>query len=183
MIGQKCKKTFIDLFSGIGGFRLALEKKGLKCVFSSEIDEAAKDVYEKNFGDRPSGDIRKIKASDIPQHDILCGGFPCQSFSQSGHNKGFQDDNGKLFFEIIRIAYCCRPSILLLENVPQILRSRKKPINTILKKIDQIGYWVYPMLLNASHYGVPQSRSRVYFICIRRDLNICLLYTSPSPRD
>ena len=109
---------FIDLFCGIGGFHLALSAFGAKCVFASDIDNEARKIYQKNFGLCPQGDIRKIANIDIPRHDILCGGFPCQSFSVSGSQAGFDDEKvGKLFFEIVRIADFHKPKIIFLENV------------------------------------------------------------------
>ncbi len=108
--------TFIDLFAGIGGFRIALESMGANCVFSSEIDKFAREVYKNNFGDLPSGDIRLINENDIPNHDILCAGFPCQAFSISGKQKGFSDSRGTLFFDMIRIVKAKQPKMLFLEN-------------------------------------------------------------------
>ena len=104
---------FIDLFCGIGGFRIALEKEGCECVFSSEIDTHASEAYYKNFNETPQGDITKISEKEIPAHDILCAGFPCQSFSLAGHHGGFQDPRGQLFFEIIRIAKYHKPLSLI----------------------------------------------------------------------
>lgn len=167
------RENFIDLFCGIGGFRVALEKKGLKCVFSSDIDEKVQETYEKNFGERPYGDIRKINEEEIPPHDILCAGFPCQSFSIVGNKKGFEDNRGNLFFEIVRIAEYHRPSILLLENVPHILSiDNGKVIRCIEEEIRKLGYSFTHSLLNASYFGIPQARKRVYFVCIRKDLSI-----------
>ncbi len=169
---------FIDLFAGIGGFRVALERRGLECVFSSEIDEHAMDVYERNFGERPHGDITQIKARDIPDHDILCGGFPCQSFSISGKRGGLMSN--RLFYEIVRVAEYHKPRILLLENVENILNvDNRRTIETIERKLDEIGYKTHRSLLNASHYGIPQSRKRVYFVCLRKD--IALDYEMPKP--
>jgi len=108
---------FIDLFCGIGGFHLALNSFGAECVFASDIDKNARTVYVSNFGIEPKGDITKIRNKDIPAHDILCAGFPCQPFSISGNQKGFNDPRGKLFYQIIRIARYHRPKIILLENV------------------------------------------------------------------
>jgi len=163
---------FIDLFCGVGGFRLALERQGLKCVFSSEIDHIAQQVYETNFGERPSGDITKISESTIPSHDILCAGFPCQSFSISGSQAGFTDTRGQLFFEIIRIAKYHRPSILLLENVKNIQQiNGGLVIKAIEKAIDDLGYHLHLLQLNSSFFGIPQSRERVYFVAIRKDLH------------
>jgi DNA (cytosine-5)-methyltransferase 1 len=162
-------KTFIDLFAGIGGFRVALEKQGLTCAFSSEIDEEASRVYYNNFKEKPYGDITTINEKDIPSHDILCAGFPCQSFSISGNHTGFKDNRGLLFYDIVRIAAYHKPPLLLLENVRNILTIDKgNVLRTIRKELEGIGYTVYYSLLNASYYGIPQSRSRVYFTCLRK---------------
>jgi len=159
---------FIDLFCGIGGFRLALEKRGLECVFSSDIDTYAQEAYKQNFGEKPSGDITKISEKNIPHHDILCGGFPCQPFSISGKMEGTTDPRGKLFFEIVRIAKYHKPKIMLLENVKNILTiDNGNVIRTIEKELKDIGYVLHKHLLNASFFGVPQSRERVYFVAIK----------------
>lgn len=161
--------TFIDLFAGIGGFRTALEKKGMKCVFSSDIDEKAQEAYFKNFGETPKGDITEIHEKKIPSHDILCAGFPCQSFSISGQSKGFDDDRGRLFYEIVRIANYHQPHVLLLENVKNILTiDNGSVIKTIEAKLDEIGYTLNKHILNASYFGIPQSRERVYFVGLRK---------------
>ena len=110
------KIKFIDLFCGIGGFRMALESFGAKCVFSSDFDKDCQKVYELNFDEKPIGDIKEIKNKDVPNHDILCAGFPCQPFSISGKQKGFKDDRGNLFFDIARIVRAKKPKILILEN-------------------------------------------------------------------
>ena len=172
--------TFIDLFAGIGGFRVALEKHGLTCVFSSEIDEEASRVYHENFREKPHGDITTISEKDIPAHDILCAGFPCQSFSISGNHTGFKDDRGQLFYDIVRIAKYHKPPLLLLENVKNILRVHDGDVfRTIRNELDRIGYTVFPSVLNASHYGIPQSRSRVYFTCLRKGIG--LRFEEPEP--
>jgi len=159
---------FIDLFCGIGGFRLALDKRGLECVFSSDIDVYAQEAYKRNFGEKPSGDIMEISAKNIPSHDILCGGFPCQPFSISGKMEGTTDPRGQLFFEIIRIAKYHKPKIMLLENVKNILTIDKgNVIRTIEKELKDIGYVLHKHLLNASFFGVPQARERVYFVAIK----------------
>jgi len=164
--------SFIDLFCGIGGFRLALERHGLKCVFSSEIDPVAQQVYKTNFGEHPCGDITKIAETHIPPHDILCAGFPCQSFSISGSQGGFADTRGQLFFEIIRIAKYHKPSILLLENVKNIQQiDGGLVLKAIETAINDIGYHLHILRLNSSIFGIPQSRERVYFVAIRKDLH------------
>ena len=164
-------KTFVDLFAGIGGFRVALERQGLKCVFSSEIDKKAQIAYFQNFGDEAWGDIRLIHAAEIPPHDILCAGFPCQSFSLSGYRKSFSDRRGRLFFEIIRIAKHHNPKIILMENVPGILHAEKgEAFKRIYSEIEASGYKMNHYLLNSGFFGIPQSRKRIYFVAIRDDL-------------
>lgn len=158
--------TFIDLFAGIGGFRQALETYGAKCVFSSEIDKYAQETYEMNYHEMPKGDITKIKNEDIPPHNIICAGFPCQPFSVSGKQKGFKDERGTLFFEIYRIAKYHQPEILFLENVANLKKHNDcQTIEVMKNKLREIGYIVNVKELNASDYNVPQSRKRIYFIC------------------
>ncbi len=177
---------FIDLFCGIGGFRVALQKKGLECVYSCDINKDIQDVYYKNFGEKPEGDITEILENRIPRHDILCAGFPCQPFSISGKKNGMNIHNGRLFYEIARIAAYHRPILLLLENVKNILSiDNCNVIKTIENKIDEIGYKMYKQVLNASFFGIPQSRERVYFVCIRKDLDdsIKVEYLSPKEKN
>lgn len=165
--------TFIDLFAGIGGFRLALEHFGAKCVFSSEWDKKAQITYQVNFGDIPTGDITKINESDVAKHDILCAGFPCQAFSVSGKQRGFHDARGTLFFDIARIAKHHRPSVLFLENVRNFQRhDNGNTLKTVASVLDELGYQLWHQVLNASHYGLAQKRERVYFICVRKDLDV-----------
>jgi DNA (cytosine-5)-methyltransferase 1 len=132
---------FIDLFAGIGGFRIALESLGGKCAYTSEWDKKAQDTYEINFGERPKRDITAIKANAISTHDILCAGFPCQAFSISGKKLGFNDTRGTLFFEIARIAKYHTPKILFLENVKNFISHNKgQTLRTVLNTLDQLGY-------------------------------------------
>ncbi len=165
--------TFIDLFAGIGAFRIALESFGARCVFSSEIDKHCKLVYQMNFGDIPEGDIKKINNKDVPKYDILCAGFPCQSFSISGKQKGFKDTRGTLFFEIARVAEYHKPKIIFLENVKNFERHNKgNTLNTVKYALDDIGYDVFYKVLNASFFAVPQKRERIYILAFRKDLKI-----------
>ena len=167
------KYNFIDLFCGIGGFRLAMERYGAKCVFSSEWDKEAAAVYEKNFKEKPSGDITKIKERDIPKHDILCAGFPCQPFSISGKQNGFDDTRGTLFFDIARIAKFHKPKVLILENVKNFAtHNAGKTLKTVLEVLDNLNYDVYHKVLNASLYGVPQKRERIFILGFKRELKI-----------
>ncbi len=164
---------FIDLFAGLGGFRLALESFGAECVYSSEWDKAAQDVYEKNFGERPDGDIVKVDAADIPQHDIVCAGFPCQAFSISGKQRGFEDSRGTLFFDVARIAKKHKPKVLFLENVKNFAsHDNGNTLRVVKATLEDIGYDVYYKVLNAVDYGVPQKRERIYIVCFRKDLEI-----------
>ena len=165
--------TFIDLFAGIGGFRIALEKFGLECVFTSEIDKYASKVYANHFDADVHGDITKIHETEIPEHDILCAGFPCQSFSINGKRLAFDDLRGNLFYQIVRIAKHHKPSLLLLENVKHILSiDDGYVLKTIIQELNNIGYTVHYSLLNSSNYGVPQFRERVYFVCLRENSNL-----------
>lgn len=159
------------MFAGIGGFRLGIENAAnklnipVKCVFSSEIEKNAMFVYEKNFGEKPHGDITKIQSVDIPDMDILCGGFPCQSFSIAGKRRGFDDTRGTLFFEIARIARDKRPKILFLENVKGLLNhDQGRTFGTILYTLDELGYDVEWQVLNSKDFGVPQNRERTFII-------------------
>ena len=166
--------SYIDLFAGIGGFRLALDSFGASCVFTSEWDKHSQDVYIKNFGDEPDGDITKIKEKDIPKHDMLFAGFPCQSFSISGKQKGFDDSRGTLFFDIARIAKYHKPKFMILENVKNILTiDNGKTLKTIRKVLEEdLNYSVIVKLLKGNDFGVPQQRERVFFICFHKSLKI-----------
>lgn len=185
--------TFIDLFAGIGGLRIPFQGIGGKCVFTSEWDRFSKKTYAVNFGELPSGDITKIEASEIPDHDLLLAGFPCQAFSQAGLRKGFLDTRGTLFFDIQRILVEKRPKVVLLENVKQ-LRSHDKgrtlatilsilrgddvnidsedlPLSKLAKihNPNKLNYCVNYRVLNAAKFGVPQNRERIYIIAFDRD--------------
>ena len=156
---------FFDLFAGIGGFRVGLEAHGHECVGSCEIDKYARKIYGKNFGHEPEyKDVREIDTKELPEFDILCAGFPCQSFSIVGNRMGFEDKRGNLFFEIIRLAKEKRTPVLLLENVKGLLSHEKgETFRIMLQTLDECGYDVSWQLLN-SRYFVPQSRERLYII-------------------
>ncbi|MGO5938707.1 DNA (cytosine-5-)-methyltransferase [Akkermansia muciniphila] len=157
--------TFIDLFAGIGGIRLPFDELGYENVFSSEFNEAACDTYEANFGQRPSGDITKIKSEDIPPHDLLLAGFPCQAFSIMGLKKGFEDTRGTLFFEVERILRYHKPKIILLENVKQLVTHDKgRTFNVIINRLTSIGYHLKWKVLNALDFGLPQKRERIIIV-------------------
>lgn len=159
------------MFAGIGGFRAGLTRAGgFQCVGHCEIDKYAdasyRAIHEIGEEERYYPDARNIDPSDLPDFDLLCGGFPCQSFSMAGHRRGFADARGTLFFEIARLAEAKRPSYLLLENVPGLLsHDHGKTFAAILSTLDDLGYHVEWSVLNSKHHGVPQSRKRVFLIC------------------
>lgn len=155
----------IDLFSGIGGIRLGFEKYGCTNVFSSEWDRYAQQMYEANFGEKPFGDINDIDPSDIPDHDILLAGFPCQPFSIAGKGLGFEDTRGTLFFNIAEILKTKQPKAFLLENVKRLTtHDSGRTFRIILETLKQLGYTVYFKVLNTLDFGLPQKRERIYIV-------------------
>jgi len=163
---------FIDLFGGVGGFRLGIERATggrWKCVWYCDIDKYAVKVYNKRFNENHAPrDIREVDEKDIPPHDLICGGFPCQAFSVAGKRKGFEDTRGTLFFEICRIASHHRPRYLFLENVKGLLSHDKgKTIEKICESLSALGYIVNYEVYNSKHHGVPQNRERVFLLCER----------------
>lgn len=200
--------TAIDLFAGIGGIRLAFQRYGVATQFSSEWDKFAQKTYAANFGELPSGDITKVHSADIPNHDILLAGFPCQAFSQAGLKRGFSDTRGTLFFEIQKILAAKRPRMFLLENVKQLRGHDKgRTLETILSVLrgervsvsgdlsisnearealsKKLNYWVDYKVLKASDFGVPQKRERIYIVGFDRDfygdIDYADLFNFPSP--
>ncbi len=162
---------FIDLFAGIGGFHLALSSLHSKCVFASEWDKHAAEVYSNNFGIYPSGDITEIEEQDIPNHDILCAGFPCQAFSISGKQKGFEDTRGTLFFDVARIVKHHNPKVLFLENVKNFAKhDNGNTFKVVHKTLTDLGYNVYHSILNSNKFGIPQNRERIYIVAFRNDI-------------
>lgn len=187
------KFTFIDLFAGIGGIRYPFQELGGKCVFTSEWDKFAQKTYLANYGEMPNGDITKISAADIPDHDILLGGFPCQAFSQAGLKQGFSDTRGTMFFEVQRILAEKRPKAFMLENVKQLQGHDKgRTLKTIVDILQgeheqevpegipmsdearhalsvRLNYWVTYKVLRAADFGVPQNRERIFIVGFDRD--------------
>lgn len=164
--------TFIDLFAGLGGFRIALESLGAKCVYSNEWDVPVQKVYAENFGDIPEGDITQVDENTIPDHDILCAGFPCQAFSISGKQRGFEDSRGTLFFDVARIVKAKKPKVVFMENVKNfVTHDGGKTLNFVKRTMEELGYTFYYKVLNAVDYGVPQKRERIYMVCFRNDLD------------
>lgn len=165
------KFKFIDLFCGLGGFRIAMEKIGGKCIFSSDNNIEVCKVYEENFGDNPYSDITEVSEKDIPQFDVLCAGFPCQPFSIAGKRKGFNDSRGTMFFEVARIIKYNKPKIAFLENVSGIVsHDSGKTIKIITNTLEELGYVVNTKIMNAKDYGIPQNRNRWYCVAIRKDI-------------
>ena len=173
---------FIDLFAGIGGFHYALKSFGAKCVFASEIDKKASEIYYLNHNLQPKGDITQINEKDIPEHDILCGGFPCQAFSISGKQKGFEDTRGTLFFDIARIVNFHRPKILFLENVKNFARhDNGKTLKVVLDTLNKMNYTVHYKVLNTSKFGLPQNRERIYIIAFNNNIYKNVDFYFPTP--
>lgn len=170
---------FIDLFAGIGGIRLGFESVGGTCVFSSEWDAAACQTYKANFGEQPAGDITKIKSEDIPDFDILLGGFPCQPFSIIGDKEGFNHETqGTLFFEIERILKDKKPSAFMLENVRNLTAHDKgRTFKIIIDHLEALGYHVHFRVLNALDFGVPQRRERIIIVGFLDDVE----FSFPEP--
>ncbi|MBC7787608.1 MAG: DNA cytosine methyltransferase [Methylophilaceae bacterium] len=157
--------TFIDLFAGIGGFRIPLQELNGKCVFTSEFNPHAQRSYQLNFGEMPDGDITNIDISTIPKHDVLTAGFPCQPFSISGKMKGFDDTRGTLIYNVFQIIEKHQPKVVFLENVKHLMHHNKgETFKTILRHLEELDYKVSWKLLNASSFGVPQNRERVIII-------------------
>jgi DNA (cytosine-5)-methyltransferase 1 len=209
---SKSKFEFIDLFAGIGGMRYPFQEAGGRCVFTSEWDKFAKKTYSANYGDFPSGDITKISAADIPDHDILLAGFPCQAFSQAGLKRGFRDTRGTMFFEIQRILAEKKPKAFLLENVKQLRgHSKGETLRTIMSILrgeftqdvpsnvnmssearaalgTKLNYWADYKVIRAADYGVPQNRERLIIVGFLKDensseTNFDNIYKWPDPNN
>lgn len=181
------KFTFIDLFAGIGGFRIAMQNLGGKCVYSSEFDAKAQETYLANYGEMPFGDITKEATKNyIPDgFDVLCAGFPCQAFSLAGKKRGFEETRGTLFFDVAEIIRRKRPKAFFLENVKGLMiHDKGKTIEVILNVLrNDLDYYVPdPQIVNAMNFGVPQHRERVYIVGFRKDMNV-QEFAYPTPTD
>jgi DNA (cytosine-5)-methyltransferase 1 len=170
------KFKFIDLFSGIGGFHQAMEQLGGTCVFASEIDPYCIKTYYNNYGLNAAHNVREVEAWDIPAHDVLCAGFPCQAFSLAGKRKGFNDDykgmsRGTLFFDVVRICAEHKPKVIFCENVKGLtLHDGGRTLKIILETLKSIGYVPFKSVLNSKNFGVPQNRERIYIVAFREDI-------------
>lgn len=160
------KFRFIDLFAGLGGFHVALEALGGRCVFAAEIQPHLQTVYEENFGLKPSGDIRNVLPAEVPDHDVLCAGFPCQAFSKAGDQAGFKcSRQGTLFFDVVEILQEKRPRHFILENVPNLLKHDEgKTYARIKQDLEALGYCVTEKQFSPHHFGIPQIRERAYIV-------------------
>lgn len=174
---------FIDLFAGIGGFHLALESFGAKCVYANEWDIHAQEVYQKNFNIKPEGDITLVDEKSIPEHDILCAGFPCQAFSISGKRLGFQDSRGTLFFDVARIVKEKKPKVVFMENVKNFAsHDDGRTLGVVKATMEELGYSFNYKVLNSVDFGVPQKRERIYMVCFRNDIDdIFFHFPKPFP--
>lgn len=166
------KFKYIDLFAGIGGFHQAMENLGGECVLASEIDESAIKTYGKNYGVNSAHDINDIKDDEIPDHDVLCAGFPCQAFSKAGKQMGFNDPTkGTLFFQIKRILLAKQPEYIVLENVRNLLsHDHHNTWNVIADELDKAGYNIKAIVMSPHQLGIPQLRERVYILGVRKDV-------------
>jgi DNA (cytosine-5)-methyltransferase 1 len=208
---KKSLFTFVDLFAGIGGIRLAFQKNDGHCVFTSEWDKFAQKTYASNFGELPKGDITKVPLNEIPSHDVLLAGFPCQAFSQAGLKKGFTDTRGTMFFEIQKIVAFHQPAVVVLENVKQlkghnngetlktilqILRGEHKqdiphdvPMSSDARQAlsKKLNYWVDYKILRAADFGVPQNRERIFIVAFNQDkfpeVNFHDVFSWPTPEN
>ena len=175
--------TFIDLFAGIGGFRIPLQEIKGKCVFTSEFNFHAQRTYEMNFGEIPFGDITKLDLNIVPKHDVLTAGFPCQPFSISGKMKGFEDTRGTLIYNVFQIIEMRKPKVVFLENVKHLVHhDNGNTLRTIVKDLELLGYKVSWKVLNASDFGVAQNRERLVIIGHQEELfDFTKLKTKPKP--
>ena len=179
IVMKKKKYRGVDLFCGIGGFRLAMEENDVQCVFSSDIDKFAQETYSANFHETPVGDITKVDVSEIPSFDILTAGFPCQPFSYAGLGQGFEDQTrGTLFFDICRIVQYHRPKMIFLENVKGLVSHKKgDTLKAILNNLKQLGYDTHWKVLSSLDFGLPQKRERWY--CVAFDKKVAFNFPKP----
>ena len=175
----KEKIKFIDLFCGIGSFHYSFKKLGWECVMSCDIDKAVKETYKNNYGILPLGDITEIEPKNIPNYDILCAGFPCQPWSQIGQHKGFEDERGTLFFNIMKFVDYHKPKIIILENVMGLLNhDAGKTFEKIKCDIEKSNYTITFKVIKCSDYGIPQMRKRLFIIGVRNDTEPLLCASS-----
>lgn len=175
---------FIDLFAGIGGIRIPFDELGGECVFSSEIDKFARQTYQTNFNQEPHGDITKIDPKDIPHHDLLIAGFPCQPFSQAGKKRGFDDRRGEMFFYIAEILNYHRPQAILLENVKGFQNHDKgRTLKMVVAILQKLNYKIFYQVLSATNFNLPQNRQRIYIVGFQKNDHNNILFNFPQGED
>lgn len=184
-VGSRIRYRFIDLFAGLGGFHQALTKLGMKCVFASEIDDALAALYEKNFGIRPAGDIRNVVLANIPTHDVLCAGFPCQPFSKAGEQRGLSCPQwGDLINYVVKILKLRKPKYFIVENVPNLVRHNEgKTWKNIQRRLRSAGYEISDGKLSPHMFGIPQIRERAFIVGSRMSLAAFKWPTPPTPKE
>jgi len=165
---------FIDLFSGLGGFHTGFSNSGYECVFACEIDESLRTLYKKNYGIEPNGDITKVDEREIPEHDVICAGFPCQPFSLAGQKKGAAcPTSGRLIDDVVRIAKHHKPKFVVLENVPNILTIANGSFwEYVVSSFNNIGYNINYRIISPVDVGIPQNRKRVFVVANRKDIKV-----------
>jgi DNA (cytosine-5)-methyltransferase 1 len=162
---------FVDLFCGIGSFHYSLKKLGFACVMACDINEHAKRTYHANYGIMPLGDITDIEPESIPAFDILCSGLPCQSFSKIGKHKGFDDERGTMFFQILKFVKYHKPKVIILENVPALVTHNKgETLKTMRDILEKQEYKIVHRVFKCDEHGIPQMRKRLFIVCIRQDI-------------
>ncbi len=173
MSNQNKKLTYIDLFCGIGSFHYSFQKLNWVCIMSCDIDDAVKETYKENYNQTPLNNIVEIEPKNISNYDILCAGFPCQSFSQCGQHKGFNDERGTMFANIMRFVKYHKPKIIILENVPALLTHDKgKTFQIIKNQIEEQNYVMEYKILKCSDYGIPQMRKRLFIVAINKEYEL-----------
>ncbi len=173
MSNQNKKLTYIDLFCGIGSFHYSFQKLNWECIMSCDIDDAVKETYKENYNQTPLNNIVEIEPKNISNYDILCAGFPCQSFSQCGQHKGFNDERGTMFANIMRFVKYHKPKIIILENVPALLTHDKgKTFQIIKNQIEEQNYVMEYKILKCSDYGIPQMRKRLFIVAINKEYEL-----------
>jgi DNA (cytosine-5)-methyltransferase 1 len=176
--------TFVDLFCGIGSFHHSLSSLGWKCVFACDVDKDCRNTYEKNYGLKPVGDIVNVDVADVPPFDVLCAGFPCQPFSIAGHQQGFNDSRGNMFFETMRFVEHHKPPCVILENIVGLEKhDQGKTLKKMIAALEEQSYNVATRVLTCSDYGIPQMRKRLFIVAMKgiKPLSLLNFPVTPSP--
>ena len=162
---------FIDLFCGIGSFHYSLKALGFECIMACDINEPARRTYHANYGTMPLGDITAIEPESVPDFDVLCAGFPCQAFSNIGKQKGFDDERGTMFFQILKFVKHHKPKVIILENVPALVSHNKgETLKKIKELLEEEEYNIVHKVFKCDEHGIPQMRKRLFIVCVRKDI-------------